>query len=120
LPVADPKPAVETLPKAKPAEPQQTTDEPLSGVNRAPNPEYVFRVQFTHRETRQQRIEEVKFGPDEIAEASLDGLGATGPRGREIALRLALERVPPEFVFAGAADSVRFDMGRLVETLNRD
>lgn len=91
-----------------------------SGVNHSANPEYVYKVDFIHAQTRERRTEEVQFGPAEIGEASLDGLGATGPRGKEIALRLATERVPSEFVFAGQSDSIRFDMNRLVESINRD
>ena len=54
------------------------------------------------------------LGPAELEEASLDGLGGTGPRAKEIALRIATERVGSEFKF----DSVKFDMNRLLESLN--
>jgi len=107
-------------PKVATSEPQKKNDEPAATVNNAPNPEYVFRIDFIHHETREQRTEEVKFGQVEIDEAFLDGIGPTGPRGREIALRLASERVPPEFIFAGRPESLKFDLARLVESMNRD
>jgi hypothetical protein len=82
----------------------------------APQAEYVYHVKFRHRQTGEQRKEEVMFGLAELKEASLDGLGATGPRAHEIATRIATERAGPEFVF----DKVSFDLQRLMDTLNRD
>lgn len=119
LPVAAPvvkKPVADATPKAA------TTESPAlaAGVNNAPDPKYAFRIDFAHLQTREQRTEIVELNPEEIAEAFLDGIGPTGARGREIALRVATARVPPEFAFAGKPDSVRFDMARLVESLNRD
>ena len=95
-------------------------DAPATVPRKTPEPEYVFKVDFIHVKNDEQRTEEVRLGPDEIVEASLDGLGATGPRGREIVLRIASDRVPPEFVFAGKPDSMRLDLGRLSESINRD
>lgn len=83
---------------------------------KAPDPEYVFHIKFAHTKTGEERTEMVQFGSDEIAEASLDGLGATGPRGREIAIRIAQARVEDQFIFKSAS----FDLGRLEQSLNRD
>ena len=93
-------------------------DAPPSVAKKTPVPEYVFRVDFIHVKNDEQRTEEVRLGPNEIAEASLDGLGATGPRGREIALRMASERVPANFVFAGKPESLKLDLDRLTASIN--
>jgi hypothetical protein len=78
--------------------------------------EYVYHVQFKHQQTGELRTEEVLFGPVELQEASLDGLGGTGPRAKELALRIATDRVGPEFIF----ELARFDMDRLLESLSKD
>jgi hypothetical protein len=91
--------------------------QPEQQPRKAPQPEYVYHVEFRHKQTGEQRTEEVKFGPAELEEASLDGLGGTGPRAKEIALRIATDRAGNEFIFAG---SLRFDANRLIESLNRD
>jgi hypothetical protein len=104
--------------EVKPAEvaPAATVEAPEQQPRQAPQAEYVYHARFTNRQTGEQRTEEVKLGPAELEEAALDGLGGTGPRAQEIALRLASERVGAEFQF----DSLRFDTNRLFESLNRD
>jgi hypothetical protein len=111
--VPPPKPV-----EVKPAEaaPTVTVEKAEQQPPKAAEPEYLWRVQFKHRQTGEQRTEEVLLGPAELEESSLDGLGATGPRAREIATRIATERAGPEFVF----ESVAFDMNRLIESMNRD
>jgi hypothetical protein len=79
LPVEPPAPAVKPVEAqsngaAKEAAKPVTISEPP----RPPaNPEYVFRVSFNTR-NGEERHEEVKLGPDEIAEAFLDGIGHVG------------------------------------------
>lgn len=80
--------------------------------------EYAFYVDFINHKTDAERTEEVIFGEAEIAEANLDGLGATGPRGREIALRVAEARVPSGFVLADKPNAIKFDLARLMKSIN--
>jgi hypothetical protein len=121
LPVAAPvEPKPLALP-AKSAEPQKADAKPgPAGVRTNPQAEYLFRVDFVHLKTREVRTEEIALGPAEIEETFLDGIGPTGPRGKEIALRSASARVPADFVYLAQPNSVRFDMGRLVESMNKE
>jgi multidrug efflux pump subunit AcrA (membrane-fusion protein) len=121
LPVPQPLQLVEAKRAGNVVEPLPVvTDESKNAVRKDATPEFLYRVDFTHLTTGENRTEEILFAAPEIEEASLDGLGATGPRGQEIALRLAAERVPSEYGFAGKPDSIRLDLARLADSLNRD
>ncbi|MDI1343334.1 MAG: hypothetical protein PSV22_04420 [Pseudolabrys sp.] len=83
-------------------------------------PEYLFRVDFVHMQTRAPRTEEVLFGPAEVAEAFLDGIGPAGKRGSEIAMRLAIARAPEGFILKEGTNAIRLDMARLQQSINAD
>lgn len=120
LPPADPPAPVKPIEIAPVSATPAIVDVPQEQPSKRPHPKYVFNVVFTQQQTGEERIEQVQLGPDEIAETSLDGLGATGPRGREIALRLATARVPAEFMFAGKPNSISLDLTRLINSMNAD
>jgi hypothetical protein len=121
---------IRTLPPVVPPPPKPIEIKPTAAIDPAvvtipeptpqprPEPEYVWRAKFVNMQTGEEKVEEITFGPSEIAEASLDGLGGTGPLARSIALRLATERTPENFMFV--PDSLRFDLQRLMDTMNRD
>jgi hypothetical protein len=82
------------------------------------NPQYRYAMEFIHVQTGEQRTETLTFGPDEVAEASLDPLGPSGPRGRAIASRMGETRMKGTgFVFAGKPTSLRLDMGHLMQSM---
>jgi hypothetical protein len=83
-------------------------------------PEYLFRVDFVHLQTREPRTEEILFGQAEVEEAFLDGIGPAGRRGSEIAMRLAIARAPDGFILKEGPHSIRFDMARLEQSINAD
>ena len=120
LPPADPPAPVKPIEIAPVSATPAIVDVPQEQPSKRPHLKYVFNVVFTQQQTGEERIEQVQLGPDEIAETSLDGLGATGPRGREIALRLATARVPAEFMFAGKPNSISLDLTRLINSMNAD
>jgi hypothetical protein len=117
-PAPPPKPIV--VPAAPLAErPVATQPQPASPTESkiAPsNPEFGYAIDFANPATGERHTEQVIFGVAEVDEASLDTGGPTGPRGRAIALRLAMAKAPQGFVLSGQP---RFDMSRLVESMNR-
>jgi hypothetical protein len=116
-PAPPPKPIVVPAAAAPVAEKLPDRPEAPSVSTTPAQPEYVYLVDLVNPTTRVERTEEVKFGAADIEEASLDRLGPTGNAGRAIALRLAIERAPEDFIYAG---KMRFDMGRLTKSLDRD
>jgi hypothetical protein len=114
LPPIEPPPAPKPM-EVKPA-PAAAVTEAAPQPSAPPEPEYVFHVKFVNL-TGKERTEEVKLSPVEIEESFLDGIGPTGARGREIALRVASARVPPEYIVK--VDGVKFDMARLAQSLER-
>lgn len=82
-----------------------------------PTAKYRWFVDFVDGEGM-KRTETVDFDADNLQEASLDGLDGTGARARELAVRLASEKVPGGYQFDGSPGSVRFDMAALEASLD--
>jgi hypothetical protein len=118
LPPPAPPPALIEVRPEPPKSDSAVAEIPAPQPRKAPEPEYVFHCQFAHAKTGEIRNEQLVLSPDEIAECFLDGIGPTGARGRELALRIAGSRVPPEYIFK--PETLHFDMGRLVQSLDKD
>lgn len=84
---------------------------------KTPKPDYVFHVRFVHMRTSEERTETITLSDEQVAEAFIDGVGPTGNRGRELAIRIATDRVAHDlFIFKSAS----FDLVRLQQSLDRE
>src|SRR5262249_30170585 len=104
-----------TKPAKAPAAPETVTVPP-----KPPKLDFTWHVRLVRPGTDESHVETIQFSQEEAIGCDGDGIGASGPRGRELALRLAIERAPKDFVFANAPGAIAFDLDRLTKSLDRD
>ncbi|HEU5018144.1 MAG TPA: hypothetical protein VFT69_09240 [Pseudolabrys sp.] len=78
--------------------------------------EFAFFVRMANTRTAEEKTFEVLLTPEDVEEASLDGLGPFGPRGRQIALRRACDIAGADFVFRPG--QIFANLARLDKSLN--
>ena len=113
-----PAPAVAPVVEVGSATSEQTIPEPLpTNEVRAPLI-YAYQVDMRHAETKATQTVDIVFSEEDLLATAHDRLGPLGPLGREIALRVAEERLGPEFTFVDEPNALRFDMKRLQDSIN--
>jgi hypothetical protein len=111
-PPAAPSIAPLTSSTAKPA------IQPLSESEQSEEPrlaEYAWLLEIIETATGKRTTERIVLTPEQAEECYLDGVGPVGPRGREMALRLAAAKASEGLQVDGR--SLRFDMAALARSL---
>lgn len=96
------EPAIQSL-----AQPRQSEEPRLA--------EYAWILDLIETATGKRTTERIVLTPEQAEECYLDGVGPVGPRGREMALRLAAAKAGEGLQVDGR--SLRFDMAALARSL---
>jgi hypothetical protein len=117
LPIATPPmaPAQPIAPAASPESPAAIRPAEPATPKEARAVEFAWLVDLVEMATGRRQTERILFTPDQADECHLDGLGPTGPRGREMALRLASASAREGVQVDGR--SLRFDMAALARSI---
>jgi hypothetical protein len=78
--------------------------------------EFAWLFDLIETATGKRSTERIVFTKEQAGECHLDGLGPTGPRGREMAQRLAAAGTPEGYQVE--AQSLRFDMAALARSID--
>lgn len=120
LPIAvPPAPAPAPIaPAASPESPEPIRPEQPAVAKETRPVEFAWLFDLIKTATGKRSTERIVFTQEQADECHLDGLGPTGPRGREMALRLATANAPEGLQVDGR--SLRFDMSALARSIDHD
>lgn len=121
--------AVPPAPPPHPVAPAATAGaEPAAVASAAPSQsaateesraaEYAWFVDYLELATGKRQAKRIVLTQEQVDECHLDGLGPTGPRGREMALRLTAASAPDGSQMD--SQSLRFDMAALARSIGNN